>query len=93
MANAKDITDLCLYRWRSYIHVWGAGGSVHVCARACEYASGRRAKRRRELTGYFGEHLNVCMCVPLPVHLLSCHLTFHQCFCVSLLWENAGEEQ
>lgn len=30
MANAKDIRDLCLYRWRSYIHVWGAGGSVHV---------------------------------------------------------------
>lgn len=52
------------------------GACTRVCVRAnTQVGEGR--KRRRELTGYLGERLNVCTCVLLPVCLPSCHLTFH----------------
>lgn len=72
----------------SWICVFTGGGATHVCrgearevcARVCVRANtqvGEGRKRRRELTGYLGERLNVCTCVLLPVCLPSCHLTFH----------------
>lgn len=49
MAYAKDIMDLCLYRWRSYTCV--SGGRRGKCARVCAYVLIRKWAKGESVAG------------------------------------------